>query len=70
MLVRHVSAVSQVTCTLWQSPPEGSERVFETESWELAQKISVKKIATCGAWVYANQFLLRGLRWYVVSGIG
>jgi hypothetical protein len=27
----------QITCTLWQSLPEGSEHVFdEADSWELA----------------------------------
>jgi hypothetical protein len=51
-----VFAISQVTCTLWQSPPEGSEHVFEADIWELAQEISVKKLATCGAWVYASFF--------------
>jgi hypothetical protein len=37
--------------TLWQSPPEGSEHVLEVDSWELAQEVSVTKVATCGAWM-------------------
>jgi hypothetical protein len=30
--------------------------VLGQNSWGLAQKISVTKVATCGAWVYASFF--------------